>query len=374
MFDVSGKHIEKCFGMRVLVYFGHPAQYLFLRATIRYLLNNDCQVKIVIKSKDVLENLLLSDDMVFSNIQVNERGETKIAILISLLKRGIKLMPIIAKFKPDVLIGTDAIISQLGWILRIDRITITEDDYEVVRHLAWLSYPFTQTILCPIPCNVGRWESKKVGYNGFMKLGYLHPNVFTSSSNVLTKYKIKENYVILRLAKLTAHHDFGVLGIQSTLLDELIELFESYGLNVFISAEGSTEDKYTRHLIDLDPQDMHQFLANSKLLICDSQSMSVEACMLGVPSIRVSSFVGKISVLEELEHKYGLTYGVSPEMPERVLEITNELLAIKNLKKLFQERRMQMLKEKIDVTHFLTEFIMGYPDSAKILRNHDNMD
>ena len=360
--------------MKILVYFGHPAQYLFLRETIGNLLNNDCQVKIVIKTKDVLENLLLSDDMVFTNIQVNERGNTKISILISLLKRGIKLMPIIANFKPDVLIGTDATISHLGWLLRINRITITEDDYEVVRNLAWLSYPFSQTILCPIPCNVGRWENKKVGYNGYMKLGYLHPNIFTRSTDVLNKYQIREDYIILRLAKLTAHHDFGIRGIQSTLLDELIELLESRKLKVFISAEGSITDKYSRHLINLEPKDMHQFLANSKLLICDSQSMTVEACMLGVPSIRVSSFVGKISVLEELEHKYGLTYAVSPEEPERVLKITNELLATNNLRKLFQERRMQMLKEKIDVTRFLTEFVMGYPHSAKIFRNHGNID
>ncbi len=61
---------------------------------------------------------------------------------------------------------------------------------------------------------------------------------------------------------------------------------------------------------------MHHVLSFASLLICDSQSMSVEAAMLGVPSLRYSSFSGRISVLEELEHQYGLTYGINPEHPE----------------------------------------------------------
>jgi uncharacterized protein len=64
---------------------------------------------------------------------------------------------------------------------------------------------------------------------------------------------------------------------------------------------------------------MHHVLANASLLISDSQSMSVEAAMLGVPSLRFSSFAGKISVLEELEHKYKLTFGIDPSSPNKLL-------------------------------------------------------
>ena len=40
--------------------------------------------------------------------------------------------------------------------------------------------------------------------------------------------------------------------------------------------------------------------------------MAVEAAMLGTPSLRFNDFAGKIGVLEELEHKYELTFAIPP--------------------------------------------------------------
>ena len=105
-----------------------------------------------------------------------------------------------------------------------------------------------------------------------------------------------------------------------------------------------------------------------EFLICDSQSMSVEASMLGVPSIRFSSFSGRISVLEELEHNYQLTFGVNPNNSELLLTKLKELLSIQNLKEIFHNRRSKMLSDKIDVTAFLVWFIENYPKS-KIIMN-----
>ena len=88
--------------------------------------------------------------------------------------------------------------------------------------------------------------------------------------------------------------------------------------------------------------------------------------MLGTPAIRFNDFVGakKISVLEELEHQYGLTYAIPSVEPERLYQKIDELLSMPNLKDEFQQRRQRMLKEKIDVTSFFTWFIEHYPDSV----------
>jgi hypothetical protein len=98
--------------------------------------------------------------------------------------------------------------------------------------------------------------------------------------------------------------------------------------------------------------------------------MSVEAAMLGTPSVRFSSFAGKISVLEELEHKYSLTFGVDPENPEKLFSKLNELLNMKNLKQDFQDRRKNMLADKIDVTAFMVWFIENYPESVQTMRKN----
>ncbi|MPN62348.1 hypothetical protein SDC9_210095 [bioreactor metagenome] len=96
--------------------------------------------------------------------------------------------------------------------------------------------------------------------------------------------------------------------------------------------------------------------------------MSVEAAMLGVPSIRFSDFTGRISVLEELEQKYHLTFGVRTCDPEKLLRLTDEILSDPKSAKLFQSNRSRMLVDKIDVTAFLVWFIENYPDSVTIIK------
>lgn len=356
--------------MRILFYFGHPAQYLFLRASLKRLNSKGHEIKILIKTKDVLEDLLSEDGFPYTNILRQERGRSKLAIAKSLAKRSLVIFPILIKFKPDLIIGTDASIAQLGMLLNINRITITEDDYDVIKTLGKLTYPFTQTILCPSVCEVGRWEKKKIGYDGYMKLGYLHPNVFQDDLSIKNKYNLPEKYVLIRLAKLTAHHDFGVKGIDFTTLDRIILSLEKHSIAVFLSVEGDTREKYQKYLLDMDPSDMHHLLSKATLLISDSQSMSVEASMLGVPSIRISDFVGKISVLEELEQKYLLTFGVNPKHLDPLFSKMEELLNFKGLKQEFLRRKEKMLTDKIDVTAFLTWFISNYPSSAEIMKKN----
>lgn len=356
--------------MKILFYFGHPAQYLFLRETMLRLIDRGHKVKILIKSKDVLEKLLSNDGFSYTNILKVKRGNSMLSIALSLLKRNLKIFPIVYKFKPDLLVGTDATIAQIGKLLSINRVTILEDDYDIIKTLAKLTYPFTQTILCPVVCKVGKWNDKKIGYAGYMKLAYLHPNVFIPDESIIKKYHFPEKYVIIRIARLTAHHDIGIKGISDDTLKRMITSFKEKGLEVFLSAEGQVQDVYKPYLLHIDPTDMHNVLSFSSLLVCDSQSMSVEAAMLGVPSLRFSSFAGKISVLEELENKYQLTFGINPEDPNKLFEKLDELLELSNLHEVFQKRRKKMLKEKIDVSGFLTWFIENYPKSVKIMKEN----
>jgi hypothetical protein len=122
--------------------------------------------------------------------------------------------------------------------------------------------------------------------------------------------------------------------------------------------------------LKINPIEMQQVLANSTMLISDSQSMSMEAAMLGVPSIRFSDFAGRISVLDELENVYGLTFGIPANSPERLFDKINELLSLPDLIKEFENRRRKMLEDKIDVTAFLVWFIENYPDSVNIMKEN----
>lgn len=357
--------------MRILMYFGHPAQYLFLRATLKELKKAGChELTLVIKTKDVLEALIAEDGLEYINILPEERGRSRFSIAWSLVRRNWKLIPIILKKRPQLMIGTDATIAQLGKLFSINRITITEDDYDIVKTLAWLSYPFTQNILCPEACSVGPWEHKKTGYKGYMKLAYLHPAVFVPDASVKATYGIGSAYAIVRLARLTAHHDFGVKGLDSSLTDEIIHLLEERGYRVIISSEGVTQSKYRRYELPIKASDMHQLLCFASVLISDSQSMSVEAAMLGVPSLRLSDFAGRISVLEELEKQYQLTFGFKPSEQAHMLQKLQQLLSMQDLEPEFSRRRSRMLADKINVSAFLTWYIGNYPQSRKLMQEN----
>ena len=92
--------------------------------------------------------------------------------------------------------------------------------------------------------------------------------------------------------------------------------------------------------------------------------------MLGVPSIRYNDFAGKISVLEELEHKYQLTFGIHTSHKERLFEKIDELLSDKELLQTFRKRKDLMLEEKINVCEFFVWFIDSFPESLKKVKSH----
>ena len=152
------------------------------------------------------------------------------------------------------------------------------------------------------------------------------------------------------------------------LIKRIIETATKYGYRTVISSEKELDEEFMEYKLDIDIVNIHHVMFFSSMLIGDSQSMAVEAAMLGVPSIRFSDFAGKISVLEELEHKYQLTYGIKTEQQDKFYEKVNELLMMENLREEFQARRQKMLADKIDVAAFFTWFIENYPESAKIMK------
>jgi len=350
--------------MKFAFYFGHPAQFLFVRETIYRLHDLGHETLLLIKKKDVLENLIESSGLEYVNVLPVERKNSRFATMQSLVKRNRKMYPILKQFKPDLLISSDAAFAHLGTIMGIPRITVLEDDFDVIKPLAKVTYPFTSTILCPEVCDVGNYREKKVGYQGYMKLGYLHPNVFEPNAFVPAKYGMKEDYALIRLSRLAAYHDVNVKGLTENDLDNIIKTLKSKSIRPYISSEGEIPERFKEYNMTIDPVDIHHILAHAKMLVSDSQSMSVEAAVLGVPSLRYSGFVGRISVLEELEVNYSLTFGFQIGHQIELLQQLNNILEIPNFSEEFQNRRQLMLDEKINVSKFLTEFFIEYPNMS----------
>ena len=73
--------------MKILVYLGHPAQYHFIKNVLRLWKQNGHDVKVLIKTKDILENLLKEDGVDYVNIQNQPRGNGKLNILTASIRR-----------------------------------------------------------------------------------------------------------------------------------------------------------------------------------------------------------------------------------------------------------------------------------------------
>lgn len=343
--------------MNIIIYVAHPSQYHFYKNIISKLKEWNYNIYLLSKTKDILQELLANDKIESINILPEGRKNNGLSIVFALFKRIYRLLRFIKNKKIDLMIASDSSIAIVGKIKRIKTIITLEDDIEVIPFLALTAYPFTNYIITPKVTRVGKWENKKIGYDGYQKLAYLHPNYFAPDENIFNKYFAdSRNIFLVRLSGLTAHHDKKVEGISYELLLKIIEKLQLYG-KVVISSEKPFDDDLNEYRLNIDVKDIHHILYYSFLLISDSQSMSVEASLLGVPSIRISSFAGKISVLEELEKKYKLTFGFLPEETDKIIDAVDELLKFQNLRTEWLKRRNSMLSDKIDVTEFIAQFI-----------------
>ncbi|MBI4649233.1 MAG: DUF354 domain-containing protein [Bacteroidia bacterium] len=297
------------------------------------------------------------------DIQNNNIGIFK---LLNVLKRYWIVFKLVKKFRPNLLLGSEFSLPLIGKILRIPSILFSEDDSKVIPKLVKITYPFVDAILSPNNCSAGKWEKKKIEYSGYHELSYLHPNNFQPKEDV-SPFSETKPYFLLRFSKLSAHHDNYIKGINNEIAQKLLELLKPHG-RIYITSERELEPQFEKYRINIDPHKMHHILYYTDLFIGDSQSMAMEAAVLGIPGIRFNDFVGKISVLNELENKYKLSIGIKSSEPDKLFNKVKELLSEKNIKQKWQARKEKLLKNKINVADFLVWFIENYPVSAKIMK------
>jgi uncharacterized protein len=356
--------------MKILFYLGHPAHFHLLKNVILKLSGDNHEIAILIKKKDILEELLKRSNMPYINILPEGRRDNKAGIALGVIKRDLRLFSFCLKNKPDILVGTSAEIGHIGSLLRIPSINVNEDDAGAVPLFSKLSYPFSTHILSPLVCDNGRWDSKTIKYEGYHELAYLHPDNFSPSKEIANKYlSVEKPYFLIRFAKLNAHHDKGITGISDDLALKIIDILKPFG-NIYITSERKFDARFETYRLEIDPLDIHHVMAFASLYIGDSQTMAAESGVLGVPFVRFNGFVGRLGYLNELENKYELGYGIKPSEPERLLRVINELLILKNREKIYKARRNQMLSEKINLTSFMIWLFENYPGSIKMIRDN----
>jgi predicted glycosyltransferase len=240
-------------------------------------------------------------------------------------------------------------------------LVFTDDYLSVTKQFALVLFPATN-VLAPEITDLGKYNSKKIGFPSYKELAYLHPNLFSPDKKFLSFLDSPDQkFFILRLVSLRSYHDVGKKGLSDIQVSKLISILEPYG-KVFISTERSLPEPLERYRIIIDPKNILHALAFAEIFIGDSQTMTSEAAVLGTPTIRCNDFVGKINVMDEKETKYGLSYNFLPSDFDRMIKKIQELLKDENSKSRFHQKRDVMLKEKIDLSSFMVWLFEKYHD------------
>ena len=352
--------------MNILIQLSHPAHFHLYKNVAKNLMADGHQVFIVIKTKDILEDLLNEAALPYYNILHTAHRKSKIGILWDMLVRDWRIMRFCRKNDIDLLTGSTPEVAHVGWLLRKKAINAGEDDLAVVPAFGKIAGPFVQCLLSPQVCDNGKLEPKSVHYQSYHELAYLHPNHFTPQKSFVEKYGVDTTkpYFIIRFAQLNAHHDVGIKGINTDIAQHIVDLLKPHG-RIMITSERELEPQFEPYRMKINPLDIHHVMAFATLYIGDSQTMAAEAGVLGVPFIRFNDFVGRIGYLRELEDTYQLGYGIKASGDNSVdilYQTIENVLDMPNRSAIFQQRRQRMLSEKTDFAEYLTCFIENYKD------------
>jgi len=351
--ETSSKHI--------LVDIGHPAHVHLFRNAIKAWQVRGHQVVITTRDKDVSLDLLNAYGLPYQVVSKARRGTLGLAY--EMLEHDLGVLKEAVRSHSKILIGTSVSITHVAPFIGATSVVFNEDDASVAKSFVRLSYPFAHKIVTPTVLNED-YGRKHITYKGYQKLAYLHPTQFTPDPRIKERLGVGEDepYFLMRFVSHQAAHDQGEFGMGKDLRLKLIDLLSKNG-KVFITSESPLQAEFTPYQIDVAPEDMLNVLAFASTFIGDSQSMSVEAAILGVPSLRINSFANRCTVLQELQNKYELNYSFFPSQEQEIFRTLKLWLEDDRLSKKWQDKRQQMLSEKINVTPWMVDLIDNLPVS-----------
>ena len=356
--------------MNILMDIAHPAHVHLLRNTYFELVEKGHNVFVTVK--DIPAAIILLDRYQIPYIYLGGKRDSLLGKAILQFKYNFTIWKLVVAEKIDIGFCSSMTIAHISRISRMKSVLLDDDDDEVEPLYVKYAHPYANTILSP-DC-LKRKSSKTIYYSGYHELAYLYPSRFSPDLKVLSDIGLKESdtYYLLRFNAFKAHHDSGVKGLSPDDKRKLIQTLEKTG-RVFITTESEIDEEFRKYQLKVSPEKVHSLIYYASMLIGDSQTMTSEAAVLGTPAIRCNTFVGRISYLEEEEHKYGLTYGFRPENSNAMFAKIEELIAIPDLKNEWQRRRQKMLADKIDVTAFQVWFIENYSESARIMKENPDI-
>ena len=353
--------------MRVLFDIGHPAHVHLLKNVAASLKKDGHQVFFSVRDIPVAKRLMQIYGMDY--LELGKKKDNLLGKAGTVLHQDWELFRFVRKNHIDFGLSSGIVLPHVSQVTRMKAFCYDDDDDFVEPLVVKFGHPFSDVVFTPD--SISRKTGRALYYAGTHELAYLHPRWFTPDQSVLQRAGIQEGerFFIMRFVAFKGHHDAHQGGLSFEQKKALVGLMKPYG-RVLITSEREEAPEFEPYRVPVPPEDIHSLMSYASFFVGDSQTMTSEAAILGVPAVKCNTFAGKLSVPNELETKYGLCYAYHPMEFDRFFAKVQSLLETPDTPEAWKKKRERFLSEKIDVTSFFTWFIENYPQSKDILRRN----
>ncbi|MCI5129937.1 MAG: DUF354 domain-containing protein [Candidatus Electrothrix sp. EH2] len=335
----------------IALYPNHPSQLWVLKSVAEQI-EEYYNIIWFLREKDIAVPLAEKLGIPFRIISKGSKG--LVGNLVEYIQTILRCLTITKKERIDLWITKNGAAHLAARILGKKSIAFSDDDIDIIPLLAYSSFPFTDLIIAPESTNTGRWDKKTQRIPGNFEMFYLHPKRFKPDLNIFSELGLAKNerFAIIRLVSFTAHHDIGERGLHEDLISKIITLSTDHHIKIFITSEKPLFPDLEQYRLQIPLHRIHHALYYASYFLGDSQTMATEAALLGTPAFRLSSFVGKINVMNELEEKE-LSFGFKPGDEDALLKKLEQIITGKNQKEKMRERLFSFYGQKDSLEIFL---------------------
>jgi len=349
--------------MRILFFLVHPAKFWMFRNTINHLKAQGHIVEFMTVEKDVMTDLLKAEGWEYINIMPKGRRINWLPRKLgAMVLAGITLLKVFAYTLGkhyDLFITTD-VLAFVGWIRRVPTLIFFDDDLEHMPEYAPIIAAGTK-LVTPAVSEFKMFEKKQIKYKANHEWAYVNPKYFRPNIKELDSFNPShDRYFIVRLVSFTATHDSGKQGVSDEKLERIINVLSKYG-KIFLDVEKTRAlpEKFEKYRLKASIYGRHSVTYFADLYVGDSHTMLSEAALMGVPAVRLNSYVGHCKYMEE-EDKYGLSFGYLPSQFEEFMKKIEELAKNKNIKQEWKKKLEKWDHDHIDATQFYIDLIESY--------------
>lgn len=351
--------------MKFLVTIQHGENVHFFKNVITRLQAAGHEIAVCARQKEVNTDLL--DAYGIEYALLCEEPESLPELFAVQVKYELRVLQLARSFGPDFVLTSNGVAGpHVAAVTGATSMNFVDTEAHIAAQQR-LAVPFSDVVFTP-DCLREDFGDSHVTYPGLHELAYLHPNQFQPDPTVLTDRGIDPDdpFSVVRLNAWDAHHDVGKSGLSDEAVHTLVGDLSTHG-DVYVTHEGSSSPQLMQHELPVAPPDVHHLLYYADLFVGDVSTMTIEAAVLGTPTVRLSPFaterdMGKFRMLEE---EYGLVYSFSPLQAGQALETVRSLITDPGSDAAWSRRRDELLDDTVDVTEYVFDRIESVVQNGK---------